>query len=252
MSIKCISFSLFGTNEKYLVGAVKNVALAEIYFPEYLCYFFIDDSVPEKYVTLLQANNKVKVIDKSGSNLPKAMWRFTAIDLPEVDIMISRDTDSRLSKREKTIVDSWLASGNNFHIIKDHPYFHVKANIYAGMWGMKKIKNFSMEDLIASWMNNRKTDINLYGQDQVFLDEMIYPSALKSLSYFDDYNINKLGICQKISEKRKNWRFIGEVFNEDETRAYHWKPLRGYHIRTYGILEKLLTSTLNVFNAEWK
>ena len=50
------------------------------------------------------------------------MWRFETIDDPDVEINMSRDTDTRILLREKLAVDEWLASGKTFHIMRDHPH----------------------------------------------------------------------------------------------------------------------------------
>jgi hypothetical protein len=73
------------------------------------------------------------------------MWRFEAIDDPEVEVMMSRDTDSRFWLREKLAVDEWLNSDCIFHIMRDHPYHFFP--ILAGMFGTKKIPE------IPSWLD---------------------------------------------------------------------------------------------------
>ena len=41
---------------------------------------------------------------------------------PSVDVMVSRDLDSRISSREQVVVVEWLEQSNlPFHIIRDHP-----------------------------------------------------------------------------------------------------------------------------------
>jgi hypothetical protein len=55
-------------------------------------------------------NTEVVVMDEEGT--PNSMmWRFTACDDDDVEMFISRDTDSRLSIREKEAVDEWIESG---------------------------------------------------------------------------------------------------------------------------------------------
>ena len=41
---------------------------------------------------------------------------------PSVEVMVSRDLDSRISSREQAVVEEWLDQSNlPFHIIRDHP-----------------------------------------------------------------------------------------------------------------------------------
>ncbi|CAF0805616.1 unnamed protein product [Rotaria sp. Silwood1] len=53
--------------------------------------------------------------------IPPKIWRFIAADDPLVDIILSRDLDSALTKREHEVVDTWLARNKSFHAIREHP-----------------------------------------------------------------------------------------------------------------------------------
>ena len=188
----------------------------------------------------------------SNSSVPPMMWRFTAIDYPEVEVMFCRDCDSRLSEREKSINDSWLNEHTSFMTIKDHPECHLGPAMYGGMWAMRKIANFNMTSRIESWLNTTTPATQqIWGADQNFLAEHIYPIAQKSLSYYDDYNVNQSATCQKITHPRKNWHFIGEIFDENEQRDFQWRSLRGYQLRKYGWPGYIFSKVLNLFQKEW-
>jgi hypothetical protein len=45
---------------------------------------------------------------------------------PNVDVFISRDSDSVILQREVDAVDEWLRSNYTFHVMRDHP-FHFAA-----------------------------------------------------------------------------------------------------------------------------
>ena len=105
---KVLSFCLWGNNPTYNIGAIKNAELAKIYYPDFECWFYIhSDSVPQTTIESLKQLDNTKIILKSGDiNLCKPMcWRFEAIDDPEVEVMMSRDTDTRILMREKLAVD---------------------------------------------------------------------------------------------------------------------------------------------------
>ena len=100
--IKVISFSLWGNNPKYTVGAVKNAELAKKVYPGWIPRFYVGSCVDEKIKNQLielgsQVIEKNVIGDWTGM-----FWRFEAASDPTVDIMISRDCDSRLSEREKS------------------------------------------------------------------------------------------------------------------------------------------------------
>jgi len=171
---RVISFSLWGDNPTYTIGAIKNADLALRFYPEFECWFYIHkDSVPNNIIEQLQNKPNVKLILKTGNlNLHKPMtWRFESIDDPEVEINMSRDTDTRFLLREKLAVDEWIKSGKIFHIMRDHPHHMNKQYpIMAGMFGTRKIKR------INSWthMLNSRVSIDRY-DDQRFLNDVVYP-----------------------------------------------------------------------------
>lgn len=251
--IKCISFSIFGNDNKYLIGALKNITLAEKLLPDYICYFFYDNSVPSHLIDEIKQASNTKLFDMSGSNIPGTMWRFLAIDFPEVALMLSRDTDSRLSNRECSIVREWEEKATKFMIIKDHPGSHGTFAMLAGLWAMKKKSNLNIAQLINDWLVTKTpSEINHRNADQNFLDEQLKNHTLNDLSYYDDYNINQVDYCQKIAYPRENWHFIGEIFDEKNKRDYHWKALRAHHWRSKGFLGYCFAKVANLFVPEWR
>ena len=53
----------------------------------------------------------------------------------QVDLILSRDLDSRFSDREQEAVRDWLNSNKKFHIMRDHPDHGTE--ILGGTWGCK-------------------------------------------------------------------------------------------------------------------
>jgi len=217
--MKLLSFAVWGTDPKYLFGATKNAILAEEIYPDWKSRFYVSQEVPFPWLYNLKKIRNVEVIQ-----IPKlGDWtfsfnRFLPMSERGVDAVISRDTDSRLSLREKTAVDQWIESDKGFHIMKDHPW-HYTYPILAGMFGCKSnvIENIS-ED-IASF---EKT--NWYHSDQEFLKHIIYPRIEDNVMIHDDWN----GIPFPLS--RQNYEFIGQVFDEnDNTIIEHVDALRKYY-----------------------
>jgi hypothetical protein len=48
--------------------------------------------------------------------------------------VLSNSMNSRLSRREKSAVYEWIASGKQFHLMRDHPS-HSNYAMIGGMWG---------------------------------------------------------------------------------------------------------------------
>jgi hypothetical protein len=94
-------------------------------------------------------------------------WRFHDASDPDVDVMISRDCDSRLWFREKEAVDEWLNGDKSFHVMRDHPCHGVK--ILGGMWGVRNKKLFNMVDLCNGYAKQ-----NAWQTDQNFLRDVIW------------------------------------------------------------------------------
>ena len=50
-------------------------------------------------------------------------WRFLAVADPEVEVVLVRDVDTRFGLRDKQSNDAWLASGKDYHIVRDHEFY---------------------------------------------------------------------------------------------------------------------------------
>ena len=214
--LKVISFSLWGDNPTYTLGSIINAELAKIYYPMFECWFYIHkESVPKDIINSLEKMDNVKIIFKFGDiNTSKSrMWRFEAIDDPNVEIMMSRDTDTRFLLREKMAVDEWLKSDKLFHIMRDHQHHAYK--ILAGMFGTRKIPE------IKSWcyeMNRFiKTDIRMYDQD--FLREYVYPHIEFNSVIHASFNKFESHSKKFPIEYDSEYRFVGEYVYYDESRS---------------------------------
>ena len=140
------------------------------------------------------------------------MWRYEAIDDPAVEIMMSRDTDTRIWYREKLSVDNWLASGKTFHIIRDHP--HHKFCIMGGIFGTKKIPGVNWKERMATI--TQSGDRNY---DQDFLRDHIYPFIYNDAwIHANFYKIEGKENVFTISYNHYA-HFIGEYVYEDDTRS---------------------------------
>ena len=136
--MKVISFSIWGTNPTYTVGAVRNADLALQLLPEWTCVFYCWNSVPLDIVQQLKSRSNVIVRrvdgDYDSTDSRGMFYRFYPADEPGVERIICRDTDSRLSRREVLAIDEWITQGTDFHIMRDHPYHGTP--ILGGMWGV--------------------------------------------------------------------------------------------------------------------
>ena len=206
---KIISFSLWGDNPKYTIGAIRNAELTPIIYPGWVSRFYCGESVPTDIIKTLISlpNTEVVMMDVDG-DWTGMFWRFYACE--DSDIMLSRDTDSRLSNREKLAVDEWLESDKDFHIMRDHPYHNTE--ILGGMWGVRNGLLKNMKQLI-----NDYTKGDFWQVDQNFLREKIYPLVVNN-SFTHDTYLNYNTNSKQFPSKSINKEFVGDVFDENENR----------------------------------
>jgi hypothetical protein len=204
---KIISFSLWGNNPKYTFGSIKNAELAKDIYSDWMCRFYIDSEVPIETIQELESFSNTQIIKKNVKGDWRSMfWRFEASYDIDVNVSIFRDTDSRLSLREKYAVDEWLQSNKTFHIMRDHPYH--KFPILGGMWGYKNNNKYPMQILLESF---NKT--NNYGTDYKFFTEELYPLIGDDKLVHDEF-FDK----QPFPTARQNTEFVGDVFDESNNR----------------------------------
>lgn len=202
---KVISFSLWGNNPKYTIGAIRNAELAPEIYPGWTCRFYVGEDVPDE-ITVKLLDLKSEIVLMNGSGWNGMFWRFAAAD--SSDTVLSRDTDSRLNKREYFAVQEWLNSDKDFHIMRDHPYHATE--ILGGMWGVRNGALKGISNLIKNY-NRGKFD-NQYQVDQNFLREIIYP-IVKNRSIVHDEFFEKKPFPTSRLDKHD---FVGQVYNEDE------------------------------------
>jgi hypothetical protein len=206
---KVISFSLWGDNPKYTIGAIENAEQSKTIYPDWICRFYCGKSVPLDIIKKLKSYDNVEVIEMDEDGDWNGMfWRFYACE--DADVMISRDTDSRLSVREKLAVDEWLESDKDFHIMRDHPYHNVL--ILGGMWG---VRNGVLKNIIPIIDQYNKG--NFWQVDQNFLREKIYP-IIKDNSFIHDEFMKFETWSKSFPNERKNKEFVGDVFDSNNVR----------------------------------
>lgn len=203
---KIISFSLWGNNPKYTIGAIRNATLAPEIYPRWEYRFYVGDDVKYTIIEELQRLGST-IVPMNGSGWNGMFWRFLAADSD--DIVISRDTDSRLSLREKAAVDEWLNSDKDFHIMRDHPYHATE--ILGGMWGCRNgiIKG------ISQWINDYEKN-DSYQVDQSFLKKVIYPIVKTRSIVHDEF----FGGGQFPIPRHGRYDFVGQVYDENNNPKF--------------------------------
>jgi hypothetical protein len=204
---KIISFSIWGNKPMYCVGAIRNAQLAKEIFPEWTCYFFYNNTVPKIYIEALNAFDNTITHEITDSSYG-AWWRF--YPMIEGNVVLSRDTDSRLSHREKRIVDDWMASDYKLCVMRDH-IRHYDFNILSGMWGIKD----GMSSTIYKGMESKLGE-NYYAAEQIYVSNTIWPAYENSRI---SYGIKETQ-WMRDSYKDIGKDFIGQQYDDNEIPVY--------------------------------
>lgn len=222
MGKKIISFSLYGSLPKYTLGAIRNVQVAHKMYPGFESWFYVHGpTVPLSIIRILEDLPQTKVIIMNGEldNNKPLMWRFFPADDPDVDVLICRDTDTRILQREVDAVTQWLESDKPFHIMRDHPYHdHV---IMGGMWGIKRIgQTHPMIKEIPSWKDliDQYVQHGTYNYDQRFLRDTVYPIVKDKSMIHASFQKMEGDICMDFPSKFIDYHHVGEYVFENENR----------------------------------
>jgi hypothetical protein len=215
--VNVISFSLFGTDGTYSVGAVENVCLYADLFPEWLCRFYVGDSIPAVVVDEFDTLG-ADIVPMPGvaEDWHSTFWRFRSLTSDLVDVHLFRDCDSRPDERERAAVDEWLASGREFHVMRDHPEHGMP--ILAGMWGCTRAGAQRIRHLLP----REHGPVERYLADQMWLRDHVYPIAVDHALIhsspesprFDD---DARGDLRDWPTRRQPNRFVGQGFHADGT-----------------------------------
>lgn len=208
-----VAFSLWGDHPMYWKGAIENIKLVNNLLPDFISRFYIDNKADEKLIETIQGDNVEVMLVDSKDSFHGMFWRFFASEDDDVNIFLSRDCDSRISKREVLAINEWLLSDKDFHIMRDHPYHTVP--ILGGMWGCRNglMRKIELNRLINEWTNFERK-----GVDQDFLANRVYPLIYKTAFEHSEFNLRFYNDIKSFPTSRENFEFVGDVFDENNVR----------------------------------
>lgn len=171
------SFCLYNPpNGRYYAGLLENIELIQTHFPEAYTFVYIGNDVPDEFIFELRGRKNVILRYTKETGAANMVHRFFAIDEPEVDIMFSRDADSRIHWKDRWAIKEFLNNPDaKFHSIRDHPE-HATA-VMGGLWGMRKIDGMNIRNLYTDYKKRAAHDYGM-GLDQNFLIECVYPKVV--------------------------------------------------------------------------
>ncbi|CAF2117142.1 unnamed protein product [Rotaria magnacalcarata] len=194
---RIIAISIFGPKENKMFQMNRSLELLHnliedlntVYPDNFILRVYHDDTVSASNI-ICPMECKHPNVDFCNMTdklyIPPKIWRFTPAGDPLVDIMMSRDLDSPLTKRERAAVDVWLTSNKLFHSLRDHPMHGVP--MLGGMWGFRPSLNRSISRLILDKIYNRELIKRYTGRaDQSFLSSHVWPYAKASAIAHDSF-----------------------------------------------------------------
>jgi hypothetical protein len=225
--VNVFSFIVFGSQDKYCKGILKNIECIRNEFPEWETWIYLGLGVPDTLVKHLVFLPKVKCFFTDVDGMINKIYRFFPIDNPSVEVCIIRDADSRIYQRDVECIKDFLNSNALLHIIRDHPnHFH---RMMAGMWGIKKgaIKE-SIENIFRVWKTSHSTSD--FWDDTHFLTGVIYPMAISTALVHDELHSfepesMKMNHRVPIGD---GLHFIGQVYEYDE-KGNEYPKFTDYH-----------------------
>lgn len=214
---RIIAVSVYGSNPRYFEGALKNAEIAKTLFEGWTYKVYLGSKAPDGFKDNLLSKGNTEVVDMNefftatpGMFGPGVFWRFLEMFQNEDQIMICRDSDTRLIERERRCIDEWISSGKKFSIIRDHPS-HFEFPIIATMWGMVG----RLDNDYREAMRKYERDFR-YLSDQYYLADIIWPLAKTNCM------IHEIGKEDWFSRERQqtNPIFIGQGYDEKDNPLY--------------------------------
>lgn len=186
---KIISFSLYANLELYNLGAIENVPLIPKYYGNsWKGRFYVEKGAPAlpELKELAKELDYVEVVEMSPEGGAKGMfWRFLAFGDPDAERIIIRDTDQRLSDKEAKAVAAWEQTDKKCHKMVENggqaglALMGCAFGLLGGLF--PNIQNDIDEwlgrhhDMSLSHGKRRGGGQILYGADQLFLKEVVWP-----------------------------------------------------------------------------
>lgn len=181
-----ISFSIWGSDQRYLQGAVSNAIVIRYLYPGWTARFYTDGSTPGGFAEALRSNGaEVILVEDRPAATHGLFWRFMVEDDADVDIFLVRDCDSVVNIKERWAVADWLSRGSAFHVMRDHPK-HCEL-ILAGMWGGHRGNIGDMAQRVEAFLTTVPPSGNYKTVDQHFTRRVLWPLVQNSVTVHDSW-----------------------------------------------------------------
>jgi len=194
----CFSFCVFGDQDKYRKGLLKNIEIIHQYYPSWDIVVYTSPDCMDFI------KSDVKIIPTGDSGYANLLYRFKPL-FDNYDIVCVRDADSRVHERDRWCIQDFIVSPFTAYTIRDHP-FHTYP-IMGGLFGIKKgHPMFSMRDL-----NKAIETPCQYTTDTTFLETNFERKNIVVYSYNSSGVTNTNETTRVIPTPIQNQEFCGQV-----------------------------------------
>ena len=159
-----------------------------------------------------------QAVKPDATALDPMMWRFLPSLDPQVDVLLSRDLDSRLTSREAAAVQEWLESGRAVHSMRDHASHQMP--MMGGMWGTRLTQPGVRQKWRSAWQRMRTDSVitvGRYSYDQSMLELYVWPWARDDSLEHDSYTCHifprSVGFPTERRDEPEN--FVGNAVSEN-------------------------------------
>jgi hypothetical protein len=204
MSKKVISYCIYGNNPKYTTGIIEAVISSNLIYLDWEVWvYYSKKSVPSKIVDMLRNLNCTLIPYEddlfSNDDHSEGMFRrFQPLSNENVGVWISRDADSRCTKRERMMVEEWLQSGKAIHSILDHP---CHKSLMGGTIGVSNTilkqkypdKIVDIDDVLKSYAESHDNKMNKYNMDQLWIRDHFKSIVLTEKDIL--VHVNERSVC---------------------------------------------------------
>ncbi len=172
---KLVSFCIWGDSDLYNLGLLENAIQMPKIFPGWIMHICYTHTANQKIMNEIAKFPWVEMeIYEEPNHSKNTMHRFLAGMKPNNDVVIFRDADSRLLKRDYMAVMDWLNNTNKkVHLMRDHPANKFK--IMAGLWGVRDGIIAKPEIVQKFYDYYKNPEFEKWTIDQVYLQKYIYP-----------------------------------------------------------------------------
>lgn len=218
--VKTFGFCLYGPyNPKYYLGLKENIRIINEKFPDFLTFVWLGNDVDKEKLkeSVLSENlSNVRFLELNINDCRLTLFRFLSIDISGVEVVFSRDTDSRINERDEWCIRKFIESPHLIHTIRDHKGHFDK--MMGGLSGIKKEFVTQHFGILKTHVDNYLTTFvnSFYTYDQHFLNSLIYSQYKNLLLVHSTKNIYDDPNFEEIPLEVNKENFCGQVIDYDE------------------------------------